>query len=154
MSTLERAIEIAKKAHEGQVDKAGEPYIDHPLRVMARVATQEEKIVAVLHDVVEDSDASLSDLRDEGFSEEIIAAVDAVTKRPGETYEAFVLRAASNEIGRSVKLADLFDNSDLSRISGPTEADFERLRRYQRAIRTIRELYGPAVGGSMESSSS
>lgn len=144
MSTLERALEIAKKAHEGQVDKGGAPYIQHPLRMMRRLFTEEEKIVAVLHDVVEDGGVSLSDLRDEGFSEAVVAAVDALTRRPGETYEAFVLRAASNDPGRSVKLADLRDNCDLLRIPNPTAADYERLRKYQRAIKVIRSLQGSA----------
>jgi len=137
---LRRAIAIARKAHHGQVDKGGAPYILHPLRMMARVFTEEEKIAAVLHDVVEDGGVSLSALRAEGFSERVIAAVDALTRRPGETYEDFVLRAAANDLGRSVKLADLFDNCDLSRIPHPTPADYERLHKYQRAIVAIRSL--------------
>ena len=138
MSTLKRAIAIARKAHKGQVDKGGAPYILHPLRMMARLFTEEERIVAVLHDVVEDGGVSLSALRAEGFSETVIAAVDSLTKRPGETYETFVLRAASNDIGRSVKLADLSDNCEnLSRIPKMTPADYERLGKYQIAVATI-----------------
>jgi len=140
MSTIGRAIAIAAKAHEDQVDKGGAPYILHPLRVMFRLVTTDERITAVLHDVVEDGGVSLSALRAEGFSETVVAAVDSVTRRPGESYEAFVLRAASNAIGRSVKLADLSDNCDLSRIAHPTPADFERLQKYQRAIKTIRDI--------------
>ena len=119
MPTLERAIEIARKAHEGQVDKAGAPYIGHPLRVMDRVP-EEAKIAAVLHDVVEDSSVTLSDLRAEGFPESVVEAVEALTKRPGETYELFILRAASNDIARTVKLADLHDNcQDICRQERP-----------------------------------
>ena len=137
MSTLEKAIAIAAKAHEGKVDKAGAPYILHPLRIMLRFSRNEERIVAALHDVVEDSDISLDALRQEGFSDIIIDAINAVTKRTGEPYELFVQRAAANPIGRRVKLADLEDNSNLSRIDNPTPIDFERLAKYRRAIDLI-----------------
>lgn len=144
MSTLEHAIALAAKAHEGQVDKAGQPYVLHPLRMMLRLTTPEERITAVLHDVVEDCGVTLEQLRAEGFSEAVIDAVAAVTRQPDETYEAFVLRAAANPIGRRVKLADLADNSDLSRIANPTERDRKRLEKYKRAIKTIREHYPEA----------
>ena len=138
MSTLEHAIAIAAKVHAGKVDKAGAPYILHPLRVMLKMATSEERMAAVLHDVVEDSDTTLDDLRNEGFSDAVVDAVDAVTIRTGESYDDFVRRAALNPIGRRVKLADLEDNSDLSRIANPTEEDYERLARYKRAMQSIR----------------
>jgi hypothetical protein len=140
MSTLERAIAIAAKAHEGQVDKAGAPYVLHPLRMMLRLSKSNERITAVLHDVVEDCGVSLETLRAEGFPEQVIEAVDSVTRRPEESYEAFVLRAASNPIGRRVKLVDLQDNSDLSRIEQPTARDYERIEKYRRAIDVIRAL--------------
>jgi hypothetical protein len=138
MSTLERAIAIAAAAHSGQKDKAGQPYILHPLRVMLALQKEEERIVAVLHDVVEDTKITPDILPSEGFSEAILSAIDSVTKRVGEDYEAFVLRAAANPIGREVKLADLTDNSDLSRISNPTQADYDRVAKYQNAIKIIR----------------
>ena len=139
MSTLERAIAIAAKAHEGKVDKAGAPYILHPLRVMLKLETTEERIAAVLHDVVEDcDDISLDYLRNEGFADAVVDAVDAVTIRSDESYDDFVRRAALNPIGRRVKLADLEDNSDLSRIANPTEKDYARLAKYERAIQSIR----------------
>jgi (p)ppGpp synthase/HD superfamily hydrolase len=81
--TLERAIAIAATAHAGQVDKGGAPYILHPLKVMLRMSTLEQRIVAVLHDVVEDCGVSLDDLREEGFSEEVLSAIESVTKVPG-----------------------------------------------------------------------
>ncbi len=140
MATIERAIALAAKAHEGQVDKAGAPYILHPLRVMLRVKTIEERITAVLHDVVEDTSVTLDILRAEGFSEAVIEAIGAVTKRPGEDYSAFVLRAAANPIGRKVKLADLADNCDLSRIAEPTAKDYERIEKYKRALEEIKAL--------------
>lgn len=140
MSTLERAIEIAARAHAGQVDKAGAPYILHPLRVMMSLATPEERIVGVLHDVVEDTAVTLDDLRREGFGAAVVAAVEAVTKGPSDkgsgwaAYEAFVLRAAANPIGRRVKIADMTDNMDLSRIARPTEKDLARVEKYRRAL--------------------
>ena len=141
MSTLERAIAIAAEAHCGQTDKAGAPYVLHPLRMMLRVSSIDERIVAVLHDVCEDCPGwTLERLRLEGFSDHIIEALQSVTKCDGEDYEAFVLRAAANPIGRRVKLADLHDNSDLSRITAPSERDFQRIAKYRRAIDLIGRL--------------
>lgn len=131
---LENAIALAAKAHSGQVDKAGAPYILHPLRMMLKLTTPEERMAALLHDVVEDCGVTLDDLRAQGFSEAVVAAVDALTRRDGESYESFVERADLDPIGRRVKLADLEDNSDLSRIPNPTPRDFERLEKYRRAI--------------------
>jgi len=136
--TLERAIAIAATAHAGQVDKGGAPYILHPLKVMLRMSTLEERIVAVLHDVVEDCAISLDDLRKEGFSEEVLSAIESVTKVAGESYEDFVDRAAQNPIGRVVKLADLEENSDLSRIASPSWEDLERIEKYRRPIGRLR----------------
>ncbi|PCR95630.1 GTP pyrophosphokinase [Pseudomonas fluorescens] len=136
--TLERAIAIAATAHAGQVDKGGAPYILHPLKVMLRMSSLEERIVAVLHDVVEDCGISLEDLRKEGFSDAVLSAIESVTKVPGESYEDFVERAAQNPIGRVVKLADLEENSDLSRIASPSWEDLERIEKYRRAIGRLR----------------
>lgn len=145
--SLERAIGIALVAHAGQTDKAGAPYILHPLRVMLKQTTEEARIAAVLHDVVEDGDGwTLDRLRAEGFSETVISAVEAVTKRPEEEgdgiepYLAFVRRAAAHPIGRLVKRADLEDNCDLSRIARPTERDMRRLDRYRRALALLDEM--------------
>jgi (p)ppGpp synthase/HD superfamily hydrolase len=134
MSTLERAISIALEAHAGQHDKAGQPYILHPLRVMLALNGPEERIAAVLHDVVEDSDWTLDRLRGEGFSESVIAAVDSLTRRDSETYEEFVQRASRDPVGRAVKRADLLDNLDLSRIASPSQRDHERVAKYRRAL--------------------
>jgi len=144
MSTLERAIAIAAEAHGGQVDKAGAPYILHPLRVMLRVGTPAEQIAAVLHDVVEDTPWTLHELAGEGFSPEVVAAVDALTRREGESYEAFVARAGANSVARVVKLADLAENMDMRRLASPTAADVARLDRYRLAVA---QLTGePAAG--------
>ena len=131
---LDKAIKLAKRAHYGQVDKANKPYIDHPLRVMNNVETIEEKIVAVLHDAVEDSDLTLEDLKIEGFSNPIIEAIDAITKREGEKLNDYLERVMNNEIALKVKIADMTDNMDIARISNPTEKDRERIRRYKKNI--------------------
>lgn len=139
MSTLERAIAIAAEAHAGQVDKAGEPYILHPLRVMMRLEAIEDRIVGVLHDVVEDNATwPLAALRAEGFSASVLEAVDAVTRREDENYETFVRRAGQNEIGRRVKLADLADNLELTRIKSPGAKDHARMERYRKAMEILR----------------
>ncbi len=131
MATLERAIEIAAKAHAGQVDKAGHPYILHPLRLMLAVRTPHERMSAILHDVVEDTAVTLSDLTREGFPPEVLAAIKALTKRPGESRIDAAHRAAANSIAKVVKLADVTDNMDLSRIASPSERDFARLKEYE-----------------------
>jgi (p)ppGpp synthase/HD superfamily hydrolase len=133
MSTLERAIALAAAAHEGQIDKAGGPYILHVLRVMMRLNTPEERMAAALHDIVEDCGWTLDRLRGEGFPESVVLGVDSVTRRETESYEEFVLRAKSHPVGRRVKLADLEDNSDLTRLPGITERDRIRLEKYRRA---------------------
>ncbi len=137
MEALERAISIAVDAHRGQRDRYGAPYILHPLRVMARVHGGAEKIVAILHDVVEDTDWTFADLRRQGFSPEVLEALDCVTKRKGETYEDFVRRSATNPLARSVKLADLEDNMDVRRLSRITPRDQARLAKYLKAWTTL-----------------
>ena len=136
---LDLAIELAEKYHKGQFDKGGNPYINHPLAVMNRLSTTEEKIVGVLHDIVEDTEVTLENLREYGFPENIISGVDSVTRREGEPRAAFIYRAKLNELGRSVKVADLEENSDLSRIPHPTEKDYERVVKYKREVSILTE---------------
>lgn len=136
---LERAIEIAVTAHKGQTDKAGEPYVLHPLRMMMSLTTAEERIVGVLHDVVEDTDWTFERLRSEGFSETIMEALQSVTEVQGEDYGDFILRARANLVGRRVKIADVTDNMDLRRISEPTDRDFKRLKKYRKALAVLQE---------------
>lgn len=131
MSTLEKAIEIAARAHAGQMDKGGNPYILHPLRLMLSQSDPAARIAAVLHDVVEDTPVTLDDLRQAGFAADVLTAVDALTKRAGEGRLSAARRAAANPIARLVKLADVTDNMDLRRISDPTERDFARLKEYE-----------------------
>ena len=134
---LEKAIFIATTAHQGQIDKAGAPYILHPLRVMFNCKTEDEQICAVLHDVIEDTTITLENLRVEGFKEEIIAALDALTKRGNETYDDFINRILQNKLACHVKLADLSDNMNLSRIANPTEQDYQRVEKYSIATDRI-----------------
>jgi len=137
MATLERAILIASQAHLGQRDKAGAPYILHPLRMMMRMESEAAMIAAVLHDVVEDSDWTLEQLRGEGFSEEVLQAVDCLTSREGETYDEFITRVRSSAIARQVKIADLEDNMNVKRIGEITPKDLARVEKYHRAWRAL-----------------
>ena len=137
---LDRAIELAKQHHEGQTDKAGNPYIEHPLRVMNQVESEEEKIVAVLHDIVEDTDISLNDLRNEGFSEEVVSAVECLTKQDGENYDSYIERISFNPLAVKIKLADLEDNRDLTRLPEVTDKDLERIEKYDKALEKLTRL--------------
>jgi (p)ppGpp synthase/HD superfamily hydrolase len=136
---LNRAIVIAAEAHAGQADKAGQPYILHPLRVMGAMPRDEScRIVAVLHDVLEDCPEWTADrLRAQGFSETQLEGLDSVTRRSGEDYSSYVARAGSNMIGRLVKMADLRDNMDLNRFQPKTEDDWSRYAKYARALSSL-----------------
>jgi (p)ppGpp synthase/HD superfamily hydrolase len=141
MKSLERAIAIAVEAHAGVADKAGSPYVLHPLRMMLRMETEAEMMAAVLHDVVEDGDGwTLKRLAAEGIPPVVVEAVRFLTKRPEEEadYEAFIRRAGRNPLARRVKLADLEDNMDLRRIVNPTERDFARLEKYRSAYALLK----------------
>ncbi len=139
MANLEDAILLAATAHRGQRDKVGAPYILHPLRVMLRLEDEPARIAAVLHDVVEDTGRSLDELRRAGFSEEVVAAVDCLTRRAGETYDAFIERVAPHPIARRVKIADLEDNMDLRRLTDVGSKEQERLARYVKAWRRLKD---------------
>jgi (p)ppGpp synthase/HD superfamily hydrolase len=130
------------EAHRGHKDKVGEPYILHPLRVMFRLgwdAPRAAKMAAVLHDVVEDTKIKLPDLRKLGYSEEVLAAVELLSRRPEDSYEQFVERVLPNRIARLVKRADLEDNMELRRLPGVAGKDLERLARYRAAWARIVE---------------
>lgn len=131
--SLQKAIELAVTHHKGQKDKAGKPYILHPLRVMMAMETEEEQIAAVLHDIVEDTTVTIKDLKDDGFSENILRALRLLTKKSDDDYFKYVKWIANNAIARKVKLADLEDNMDLSRLSEITDDDRKRLKKYQKA---------------------
>lgn len=133
-SQSEKAYEIAKRAHLGQVDKAGEDYIKHPQKVASFVKSDEEKAVAYLHDVIEDTELTLEDLHEYEFSKEVIEAVDIITKKKGEDYQSYLNSVKKNKLARAVKLADLRHNLDLTRLTKVTEKDIERKEKYQKAI--------------------
>lgn len=131
---IDIALAIAKKAHAGQVDKAGVDYIQHPLYVASQVKTEQEKAVALLHDVIEDSDVTVDDLLVSGLSNEVVTAVQILTKKKGQNYQEYLEKVKSNNLARVVKLADLKHNSDLSRLKSVTDTDYERVKKYKSAI--------------------
>lgn len=136
--TLDEAIQVARRAHEGQLDKSGRPYIGHPLRVMGALRDEHERMTAVLHDVVEDTSVTLADLKAAGCPEEVVAAVAAISKRPGEDQATYLARVAANPIARAVKRADLADNMSPDRLSRLDPATRERLRaKYESALRQL-----------------
>lgn len=136
---LEKAILIATKAHYGQLDKDGQPYILHPLRIMQSCNTDLEKICAVLHDIIEDTNISLNELREEGFSEDVLVILDLLTKKENEEYSTFIDRISKNETACRVKIADLQDNINLLLIENPSIEDKKRVEKY---MDTFEKLYG------------
>lgn len=134
---LEKAIEIAVEAYRGQIDKAGKEYILHPMRVMLRGRNDTEMIVGILHDVVEDTPITIDMLRLEGFSEDILTAIECVTKRRGESYGTFIDRVLTNPLATQVKLYDMEDNMNRDRIPYPTPKDEARFRKYEKYHKVI-----------------
>ena len=136
-SSIEDAIILAAQAHKGQIDKGGQPYILHPLRVMLNMNTEEARIIAVLHDVIEDTDIELSTLKKYEYSDEIIKAIEALTRLPEENYTNFIKRVKENNLAKLVKMADIDDNSNINRISNPTEKDYRRIKKYNKALNEL-----------------
>lgn len=134
---LDLALKIATEAHKGQVDKAGVAYIEHPKFVANLVNTEEEKIVALLHDVIEDTTVTLQDLKKYGFSKEVIEAIILLTKNKTVKYSEYIRNIKLNKIARIVKIADLKHNSDISRLSSITQKDLDRLKKYKEALRIL-----------------
>lgn len=139
MADLERAIQIAVQAHQGQKDKNGAPYILHPLRVMLRMDNDLERMAAVLHDVVEDSSWTLADLRKEGFPDPVIAAVNHLSRRENESYDDFIRRIRPQALAAKIKLADLEDNMNLTRLKQFTQQEKERVAKYHSAWLMIKK---------------
>ncbi len=138
---LEEAIELALSTHKGQTQRNGAPYILHPLYVMQNVKGLALQTAAVLHDVVEDSPITLDDLRSEGFSEEVVRLVDALSRREGETYEEYIKRLSGTPAAIPIKLADLRHNMDALRLVDFTEKDGVRFQRYHKAYRRLEQQY-------------
>ncbi len=141
--TLEDAIILATNAHKGQKDRNDEPYIMHPIRVMAQLWGHDERMVAVLHDVIEDTDVTLDDLRKAGYPDRIVEAVDAISRRKdaGESFSQYIQRVRKNPLATKVKIADLKDNSNLDRLPKVEAFDLKRLDRYNRALQYLINRY-------------
>ncbi len=130
MPTLNDAIILATTVHAEQTDRAGLPYILHALTVMMQQTDNEHRIAAVLHDVVEDSDLTIDDLKDKGYTNRVVEMVDAMTRRDGEDWQTYIERIAANGDAIPIKLADLTHNSDVRRLKSVREEDIERFQRY------------------------
>lgn len=137
---LEKAIQIAEQAHKEQKDKGGQPYIFHLFRVMQKGKTEIEQICGILHDLVEDTNWTFEDLKNEGFSEKIIDVLKCVTKKKGESYPLFVRRVAQNPIAIRVKMYDLEDNMDVTRLKEITDKDYVRIVEYHSAYNYLKSV--------------
>lgn len=137
MSDLDTAMALAIRVHTGQKDRSGKPYILHPLRVMMKFQTEPEQIVAILHDVVEDGNVTLDELRSLGFSEPIVAGIDGMSRREGETYQQFVDRLAPDPLARAVKIMDIRDNIDTTRLAVLERRDLDRVAKYHKALKQL-----------------
>lgn len=137
MSDIDQALSIAIQAHAGQVDKSGQPYILHPLRLMLKFQSKDEMIVAALHDVIEDSSITFENLKELGFSEVVVDAIVSLTKNNGEAYEDFVLRVSNNDLARKIKIEDIKDNLNLTRLEKITDKDLIRIEKYHRALKLL-----------------
>lgn len=131
-----KAVETAVCAHAGQTDKGGNPYIEHPLAVAEKLEEKELKLVAILHDVLEDSSMTAEELLNNGFPQEIVEAVKVLTHKKGDpdTYEQYIERVSKNRMARQVKISDLQHNLDLSRIPNPVKKDYDRCEKYRKAL--------------------
>lgn len=136
------ALKLAFRFHGGQTDKGGTEYVLHPLTVADKLCRIEDKIVAVMHDLIEDTEVSLSYLHALGFKKDIIAAIDAISKRSGnlprEAYNDYITRVMSNSIARRVKMADLTDNMDTSRLDVMSDVDHRRMQKYRRVYSELK----------------
>lgn len=125
------AYDISKQAHKGQKDRGGNDYFNHPLYVSNNVNTEAEKIVALLHDVIEDTNITLEYLEQQGFSEDILFAIDCITKRNDELYDDYLKRVSNSMLATAVKLVDMEHNSDINRIPNPKQRDFDMIEKYK-----------------------
>ncbi len=136
---LEKAIQIALDAHRGKIDKGGSPYILHPLRIMLSMETIDEQIVGILHDVIEDSIVTIDDLRTENFSENILEALELLTKKVHQSYEEYIFDIKYNQLAKKVKIADLEDNMNIKRLNILTGKDIERIKKYRNAFKLLKD---------------
>lgn len=138
---LEKAIDIAVQAHKGQIDKAGKPYILHPMRVMLKGQDEDEMICGILHDVCEDTPVSIDMLRIEGYNEKVLHALELLTRSHGEDYFEYIENVSKDKLATTIKLYDLTDNMNRSRIKYPTEADNKRHAKYEKAYAILTDIY-------------
>ena len=134
-----KAMQLCFEAHKNQTDKSGQPYVFHPFHVAEQMPDEETTIVALLHDVIEDTDYSLDDLRDMGFDEDVLQALALMTHDKDVPYMDYVAKLRGNRIARTVKLADLWHNSDLTRLDKLDEKAYKRIEKYKAAIRLLSE---------------
>lgn len=137
MNIIEKSLEIALNAYSGQKDKAGKTYILHPLRIMHKMETEEEMSVALLHDVIEDSDYTAEDLLSNNIPTEVVNAVQCLTKIKGETYEEFIERVLINNLASKIKTVDIEDNINILRLNSVENKDLERIAKYHKAWHTL-----------------
>ena len=137
MSLIEKSLKIALKAHTGQVDKANQPYILHPIRVMNEMNNEIEMSAAILHDVVEDSSLSFEQLQEKGISKEVVEILRHLTKSRKESYDEFIERVMKNKVAVKVKIEDIKDNMDINRLPNVSEVDLNRLQKYHRALKRL-----------------
>lgn len=137
---LATAIRIMGSVHENHLDKGGKPYALHPIRIAMRLRTDDMELMAIamLHDVIEDSEMTIEDLRAEGFSQRVLDALALLTHDPEDSYETYIRKMAANIDAILVKLEDLRDNSDITRLKGLKDKDFKRMQRYQKAFTYLR----------------
>ncbi len=140
MNKIEKAIEIALSAHRGQVDKAGKPYILHPLRLMLQLEDEMDMISALLHDVLEDSHYTPDKLVELGIPEKAIEVIPYLTRKKNETYKDFIKRAGGNRRARQIKILDIEDNMNISRIDTITRKDMDRLKKYHAALKYLKAV--------------
>ena len=137
--TTKKALKLAFDAHKDQLDKSELPYVFHPFHLAEQMETEDETVVALLHDVVEDTKYTFDDIRAMGFSEKVIEALTLLTHDDAEPYLEYVARLRDNDLARKVKLADLRHNSDLTRLDVIDEKALMRVRKYAEAIRVLSE---------------
>lgn len=140
MSDLQRALEIAVEAHQGQQGKDGSPYVLHPIRLMLSLESNDARIAALLHDVVEDTPVTIDDLRSAGFSETVLEAIGLLTHLDFDDYDEYVEKLSQNSVARQVKLADLTDNMNIKRLPDVREKDLQRLAKYHRVWKKLKLL--------------
>lgn len=144
---LNAMLVFATNKHNGQFDKAGKPYILHPLAVMSLLDSEDEELqcIAIGHDVIEDTDATFQDLVNIGMTDRVVSGIKCLTKMPGQTYEEYKAGVFSNRDAMQVKMADLRHNSDITRMKGITQKDIDRTVKYQRFYMEIQQRFNTNI---------